>query len=1172
MFLLDDTLVYSPSDLTQAATCEYALLRRLDEQLGRVPPAEPSDDPMLERTSAMGFAHEQRVLDAFVASHGAGVVQIARPQRSRAGYETARDQTMKALRDGAAVVAQGAFFDGRLLGFADFCVRVPADGTPAYQVLDAKLARSAKVSALLQLAAYADQLEAAGIPVAPEAGLVLGDGRRSDHCVGDIVPVYRERRRRLETLLDRQHASSATAVWGDPAFLSCGRCAACEPEVERTRDVLLVAGLRTSQRTLLRASGVETIDQLATSTGALEGMAARTLDTLRAQAAMQTGAATADGTVGDVSWTLHCPEHLATLPPPSEGDIFFDFEGDPLWVDDRSEDWGLEYLFGVLEPNPPGGSFTPFWAHDRVHEKQALLEFLAYVEARRVRFPDLHVYHYAAYEKSALLRLAVRHGVGEDAVDRLLREGVLVDLYATVRHCLRTSQRSYSLKKLEPLYMGSELRAGEVTDAGASIVVYQRYTDLREADDPGAPSVLDGIADYNQYDCLSTWRLRDWLLARGAEAGVHPTDRAVDAEAAVPEAIADPIADRLMALIDGIAPAERTSDQQAVAMVAAAVGYHRREHKPFWWGHFDRLAAPPGEWADTADTMLIDDAVVVESWAQVGRKSACRSLRLTGSVEAGSRLDAGDNLWTVYEAPLPDGFELTEGAVRAARQNTTLLECTSDDTGRDVLLVTERVPRGLAPWSQLPVALTPAGPPPVKSLEAAIHSIGEEVLRTWPALPEQPALDVLRRTGPRLTHDAALPAADDAGYATAITTAVQRLDRSYLAVQGPPGTGKTYVGSRVVAALVATGWRIGVVSQGHAAVEHFLGAVVEAGVAPGQVGKAPQATRGPSGAETWTVLGADAHAVFLDEHEDDGCVVGGTAWDFTSLRRFERTCLDLLVVDEAGQYSLADTLAVSVAAQRLLLLGDPQQLPQVSQGRHPEPVDGSALGWLSEGRRTLRPELGYFLERTWRMHPDLCAPVSVLSYDGLLHSQLPQTTDRCLDSIRPGVQVATVEHRGNAVRSVEEATEVVRQVRAHLGRAWRDVADTRALGEADLLVVAPYNAQVAAIRQALSADGLREVRVGTVDKFQGQQAPVVIVSMTASAADDVPRGMSFLLNRNRINVAISRGQWRTVLIRSAALTSYLPTTPAALAELGAFIRLCDSALPEARPAHRAGPA
>ncbi len=266
-------------------------------------------------------------------------------------------------------------------------------------------------------------------------------------------------------------------------------------------------------------------------------------------------------------------EHLASLPPPSEGDIFFDFEGDPLWVDDRSEDWGLEYLFGILEPNPPGGTCKPFWAHDRVQEKQALLDFLAYVEARGTQFPDLHVYHYAAYEKSALLRLAGRHGVGEDGVDRLLREGVLVDLYATVRHCLRTSQRSYSIKKLESLYMGSELRAGHVTDAGASIVAYQLFSDLRVAGDPGAADVLDGIADYNEYDCRSTWRLRDWLLARGAEAGVHPRGRALDAEQAVPEAIADPLADRLTALIDGIAPAERTSAQLTARIVSpAAVG------------------------------------------------------------------------------------------------------------------------------------------------------------------------------------------------------------------------------------------------------------------------------------------------------------------------------------------------------------------------------------------------------------------------------------------------------------------------------------------------------------------------------------------------------------------------------------------------------------------------
>ena len=346
----------------------------------------------------------------------------------------------------------------------------------------------------------------------------------------------------------------------------------------------------------------------------------------------------------------------------------------------------------------------------------------------------------------------------------------------------------------------------------------------------------------------------------------------------------------------------------------------------------------------------------------------------------------------------------------------------------------------------------------------------------------------------------------------------------------------------------------------------MLAAVVEAGVPAARVAKKP----GGEGPQVWTVVPDKGYAAFLDDCLDDGagCVLGGTAWDFANEQRVARECLDLLVVDEAGQFSLAHTIGASVAARRLMLLGDPQQLPQVSQGTHPEPVDESALGWLMRGRATLPADEGYFLERTWRMHPDLCAKDSALSYAGQLRSHEAVTLARRLEGVAAGVSVVRLRHTGCSTESEDEAAEVVRQVESLAGAPWTDPSEfvgTRPLGPGDFLVVAPYNAQVILVRRALAAAGYPDVRVGTVDRFQGQQAAVVIVSMTASAVEDVPRGMGFLLNRNRVNVAISRGKWCSVVIRSEALTGYLPATPKGLLELGAFIGLCEPAWPRITP-------
>ena len=1199
--LADGTVVYSASDLTVATRCEFALLRRLDAKLGRIPALELIDEAMARRAAELGDRYEEQVLAELVERHGPwdpatgrGVVQIERPppgkHADRATLEAKHAETLAALRTGADVVYQAGFFDGRFSGWADFLIRADGaspDGRPAsparYAVHDTKLARRVKDTALLQLAAYADQLLAAGIPVTDEVHLILGDRTTTSHRLDDLLPLYRERRARLQAILDEHTAGSAPVAFGDDRYRACLRCELCTPELEARRDLLLVAGLRAPQRARLHEAGITTIDALAASTGEVPALAATTLAALRDQARLQVAqdgfapGTPPSGVSGGVHYQLYAPDVVGHLPPPDPGDIFFDFEGDPLWTDEAGH-WGLEYLFGVVEvPTAPGAepAFRAFWAHDRAAERQALLDFLAYVAARRATYPDLHIYHYAAYEKTALLRLAGFHGVGEEAVDELLREGVLVDLYSTVRGCLRVGQRSYGLKALEPLYMPA--REGEVTTAAGSVIEYAAACELRDAGDrSGWRERLDGIAQYNAADCRSTLELRDWLLARAAEAGVMPRGRPTALVAELPEvpdaAASSPVGDLTATLLAFAGTRDRPPDQRAAALLAAALDYHWREVKPFWWAHFDRLLSDPAEWGDRRNTFLVERAEVVQPWrVPAGARTHRRELRLVGRLEPGSSLGVGEQVCAIYDAPLPECLRTTVAGLRGWTDKVEIRAVAAEGTGdavRDVLVVVERLGKTDARHDAVPMALAPGRPPGTGGIAAAIRVLAEQVVGGLPALPDGPALDLLRRRAPR-TRTGGLPSVGPDGYLRAITDAVLDLDGSYLAVQGPPGTGKTYTGARVVAALVERGWRVGVVAQSHAVVENMLAEVARAGVARERIGKKPKEL--PAGAakspDPWTRLGGDDFAQFYAS--EGGLVVGGTAWTFTNPNRLPERPLDLLVVDEAGQFSLADTVAVSQAARNLLLLGDPQQLPQVTQGTHPEPVDQSALGWVIAGQDTLPEGFGYFLARTWRMHPALCEVVSRLSYERRL-SAVAAAAERSLDGVDPGVGCVLVEHQGNSVASVEEASEVVAQVRAVLGRLWRDPSDSgsaaagRPLEDGDVVVVAAYNAQVWTVRRALDAAGMAGVRAGTVDRFQGQQAVVVIVSTAASSPADVPRGMEFLLDRNRVNVAISRAQWRAVVVRSVGLTEYLPRMPEALAELGAFLGVCQGA--------RAGPA
>ncbi|QTX05700.1 TM0106 family RecB-like putative nuclease [Agromyces archimandritae] len=1209
MYLQHATVVTSASDLTTASKCEFAFLRALDAKLGRIDPVPDPEDAMLERSGRLGDKHEAQVLERYRAEFGDGVVEIPRPDlRDGDAVAAAVQATLDAFASGADVVFQATFASEDFIGFADFIVRRPGG---VWLVQDTKLARRARVTALLQLAAYAEQLERHGVPCADTVELLLGDGSVSVHRLADITPVYRLRRARLRELVDARVAADGPVEWGDPRYAIDGRCPTCALEVEAHRDVLLVAGMRVTQRARLMAAGIATIDDLAASTGPVDGVAAATLEGLRAQARLQLRAEhpAMDAVAPPAPpFEVRDPQAFAAIPDPDAGDLFFDFEGDPLYTEGDGSDWGLDYLFGMVDA---AERFTPIWAHDFAEERLALERFLDFVMRRRAEHPGMHIYHYASYERTHLSTIAARHGVGEVEVDRLLREGVLVDLYPIVKRGVRVGSRSYSIKKLEPLYMGDEVRVSDVQAGGDSITEYVRARELMAStaavdEDSGLPpadaaaELLADLADYNRYDCVSTLRLRDWLLGLARREGVHPAEPVPERDG---EYAANPLAVALQRLAEGPAgtdeataemrlrggqsgtlfahgpraagpavPPERTADQTALALAAAAIDYYPRERKSFWWAHYFRLEQPVEEWEDTRDVMVVDPmrSQLIAGWAVEGRRAPRRRLLLRGHLGPGTRFSEDRDVFLLYEPPGP-GDTSPERPGYRVRAGAKILEVLDDG------VIVEEQLSGETEWFELPMALTPGWPLNTAGLEAAIAEWGTHVHDAHPAWPMDAASDLLRRVPPRFAHGGTLAPVAGGDTVRALVDSLRRLDRSYTAVQGPPGTGKTFVASHVIARLVAEHrWRIGVVAQSHAVVENLLERVVDAGLSPELVAKAPKEPAD----QHFTIIAKNDLAAYTAEHRDTGYVVGGTTWDFTNPRRMGRGQLDLLVIDEAGQFSLASTIAASVAAERLLLLGDPQQLPQVSQGSHPEPVDRSALGWLADGHDVLPAEFGYFLPESRRMHPAVARPVSVLSYEGALHSH-ETAAMRELEGTAAGLHAIPVVHHGNATESPEEAAEVVRIVQELLGEPWHEIRERtdpatgevavvrlppRPLAQRDIIVVTPYNAQMLCVREALDAAGLSGVPVGTVDKFQGQEAAIAVVSLAASSAREVPRGLDFLLMKNRLNVAVSRAKWAAFLVSSPGLLDALPYTPDGVAQLSAFTRLIGAEPPPPPPA------
>lgn len=677
--------------------------------------------------------------------------------------------------------------------------------------------------------------------------------------------------------------------------------------------------------------------------------------------------------------------------------------------------------------------------------------------------------------------------------------------------------------------------------------------------------------------------------------------------------------ERLQALERAKDAAHFTEDERTLAFALAATNYHRRERAPFWREHMRRLYEPVASWAGSRDCAVFESVQVISDWqkATVG-SGQVRVLRAVALVGEGSALKVGRDkaLYVMYEAAhaparAVDAMESQVNTFRHANPGAYvprtvarvgffgahLLEAapaeepvSADGLARVVLVVEERIRVKDEPHEALPVALAPAATVPTVALEQSLQDFARSVDASLPdVLPASEAvgvegspgeaiepaaggvsaaaLDILYRRPPRLVTGGSLPteadfSGEDLPMVRAVHAAVCALDSSYVAVQGPPGSGKTFLGSHVIASLVAAGWRVGVVAQSHAVVENMLAAVVERGLFPAErVAKLAGTSQRPD--FPWAEWSrATIQQRCAGGANGEGFVFGGTAWNFSNASLFEQASLDLLVVDEAGQFSLANTLAVARSARNLLLLGDPQQLPQVSSAPHPYPVDISTLSWLSGDAPTVDERFGYFLPVSWRMHPQLCAPVSRLSYGGRLASA-PAAALRHLEGREPGLQVVLVSHRRCTVRSEVEAAEVVRLAQEFVGARW-DAGDgaVRALTGDDIVVVAAYNAQVDTIVQHLERAGLRDaqghgVRVGTVDKFQGQQAPVTVVSLAASNAGASGRGAEFLLSPNRLNVAISRGQWCSVLVCSSTIHRFVPATAQQLAVLGDFMVLCN---------------
>lgn len=1132
--------MFSASDVANFLACHHLLTLDLAQAAGTI--KKPFfHDPGVELLRELGTRHEQTYLRHLTADQGLDAAIIP----TNVSWAEGTAQTMDALRRGASVIYQATFQNGPWHGRSDFLIRVPKPsqlGAWSYEPLETKLARSTKAGALVQLCFYADLLSQIQ-GVQPEwVHTVLGSGTEPEkYHLEQYIAYFRRVKRDFETAY-RQGPSS----YPEPVE-HCDVCSwftLCDKRRHDDDHLSLVPGTTRNQRKIFAANGVSTVASLAAINlvpkPKLDGLGSAALVRIHNQARVQVEGRSQGHLVYELLEPKEPNTGLAALPAPSSGDVFLDLEGDPF-----AFHTGLEYLMGVLTVSEQAGGepcYQALWSFDRTNEKEAFSKFIALVMERWRKHPGMHVYHYAAYEPTQIKRMAGQHGVCIDEVDQLLTARIFVDLYRVVRQGVRASVESYSIKKMEGLYEFK--RAVPARDSVLALETFAAALALGDPHDvPG--NILNAIETYNRDDCLSAWHLRKWL-----------EDRRLELEAKTGKALQRPIFEQakeeelspqiqlvraLMERLTSGLPTDETewsSEQRARWLLAQMLEYHRREDKSAWWEYFRQC--------DLTDDELMED------------KNALGGLKYVGQVGQVKRSIVHRYGFPPQDHSIDRAFQVHDPKTKASAGAVVAI---------DDLNGTIDIKRGINSQVPHPTALVQQNVLGSEAQHDSLMRLGQWVAENGISDPGsfQAARDLLLRQPPRVSLANLESMFDRNGKMT--ETAGQEMrslcgQPSVLPLQGPPGSGKSYTGARMIAELVRRGHRIGITAVSHKVISNLLQYACSAARADNIQLNAVQKGNETDGCPDGMVEQVSENEEVLDALRSRTVkVVAGTPWLWA--RGDMADSVEVLFVDEAGQMSLADVLAISQAAKSVVLLGDPQQLNQPQQGVHPPGVDVSALAHLLDGRATIELEKGLFLKETWRLHPDICAFTSELFYDGRLAAR-PENQNQRLNTNGPldgtGLRYIPITHNGNQNESPEEVAKVRELVNDLLanGATWVDKTGERdTLRLADILIVAPYNAQVAALGRVLPVGA----RVGTVDKFQGQQAPVVIYSMTTSTPEDAPRGMEFLYSLNRLNVAVSRAQCVAAIVASPALFQVECKTPRQIQLANALCRFLELVRP-----------
>lgn len=1095
--------IFSASDLMHFLECQhltYLDLKVLRHEITK----EFETPPLMKILQEKGLEHERRHLEILKVPSQT-IVEIPRDL----SFEQRAKLTEDAIKAGADIIYQAVLYSHPWRGDADFLVRSEISsllGPYSYEVLDTKLSKTPYPRYLIQLCIYSDLVKAIQ-GVAPKfMHLLLGNNQQVSFKFNEYSYYIDYAKMRFEKFVSKPPLDSYPQPVAYCKF--CDWKDRCSEQWKSDNYLSLIANIRRSQIDKFLKFNIRTVKALSQlpETTSIPELNPEVFNRLHSQAILQEYKLQTGNDKYEIL-TYQSKQGFERLPKPDAGDLFFDMEGNPLHQD------GLEYLFGIYYQENGQAQYKAFWGHDHDQEREAFAKLMQFFGDHLAEHPDAFIYHYAQYEPNALKKLACRYAIAEEQLDNLLRHNKFVDLYKVVRETMRTSEPKYSIKNLETFYM--EKRQAEVTSGSDSIVVYNQWCETQDQ------CLLDQIEDYNKEDCVSTKKLRDWLISlRPSSAPWFVKDKKTEEEFVHRKSWEIEYDNYRQQLLTGASETNYPFRE----LISQLLEFHRREAKPEWWAHFERQDKLPYE--------LIDDAECLAELSLIGEPiHDKRSLVYT------------------YQFP-PQEYKISkdDSVVDVATLERIGTVADIDD---DKCLIKIRCGKT---QTSLPnkISIGPGNPITTATLRAAIYRVAEDMINgrnNYQAISA-----ILTKSIPTIknikTGDNIIQSVDL--FADALN-AIVNLDNSYLFIQGPPGAGKTYISSHIIVELLRRGYKVGVTANSHKVVHHLLDKIEEIATKQNlQISGVYKSTDKESKYEGKFI----SDVTSIESIDLNLSLFAGTAWLFVDAK-FDQQ-LDYLFIEEAGQISLANVVAMGAAARNIVLIGDQMQLAQPIKGMHPGESGKSVLEFLLGNMATIPPDRGIFLPDTRRLNNEICGFISQAFYDGRLNPH-PDNCKRLLqfqnpiDGINPtGIHIVFTNHVGCSQKSVEEG-EIIKKYYEELIKQSYSTGETRPLTHNDILVVTPYNVQVNYLKSILP----KEAKVGTVDKFQGQEAPIVLISMVTSSAEDLPRNLEFLYSKNRLNVALSRAQCLAIVVMNRKLLEAPCRTIEQMSLVNTFCMLSD---------------